>query len=42
MDVADRIRALREDNDKNQTQIAEILNATFEGRFVLNDTDRSI
>ncbi len=26
MDVADRIRALREDNDKNQTQIAEILN----------------
>lgn len=26
MDIADRIRALREDNDKNQTQIAKILN----------------
>ena len=26
MDVADRIRALREDSDKNQSQIANILN----------------
>ncbi len=26
MDIAERIRALREDNDKNQAEIAEILN----------------
>lgn len=26
MDIAERIRALREDNDKTQAQIAEILN----------------
>ena len=26
MDTADRIRALREDNDKNQSQIAKLLN----------------
>ena len=26
MDIAERIRALREDNDKSQSEIAEILN----------------
>ncbi len=26
MDIAERIRALREDSDKNQAEIAEILN----------------
>ena len=26
MDIADRIRALREDSDKTQTEIAQILN----------------
>ncbi len=26
MDIAERIRALREDSDKSQTEIAEILN----------------
>lgn len=35
---------LKRDNfsEKELIQIAEILDATFEGRFVLNDTDRSI
>ena len=35
---------LKRDNfsEKELIQIAEIFNATFEGRFVFNDTDRSI
>ena len=35
---------LKRDNfsERELTQIAEILNATFEGIFVLNDTDKSI
>ena len=35
---------LKRDNfsEKELVQIAKILDATFEGRFVLNDTDRSI
>ena len=28
MDIADRIRALREDSDKTQTEIAQILNVS--------------
>ena len=28
MDIAERIRALREDNDKTQTEIAQILNVS--------------
>ena len=35
---------LKRDNfsEKELNQIAEILNATFEGNFVLNDTGKSI
>ena len=35
---------LKRDNfsEKELVQIAEILDATFEGRFVLNGTDKSI
>ena len=35
---------LKRDNfsEKELNQIAEILNATFEGNFVLNDTNKSI
>ena len=35
---------LKRDNfsEKELSQIAEILNATFEGNFVLNDTGKSI
>ena len=35
---------LKRDNKKKKelNQIAEILNATFEGNFVLNDIDKSI
>lgn len=35
---------LKRDNfsEKELIQIAEILNATFEGRFMLNETERSI
>ena len=28
MDIAERIRALREDNDKTQTEIAQLLNVS--------------
>lgn len=35
---------LKRDNfsEKELNQIAELLNATFEGNFILNDTHRSI
>ena len=35
---------LKRDNfsEKELNQIAEVLNATFEGNFVLNDTGKSI